>query len=156
MELNGIPLHPLVVHAAVIFTPLAALAAIVFALVPKWRFYLRWPTLVVGLMAFGAMFTARITGQDLEEKLVSQGVQNRWIDIHEGRADILLWVMLGFTLLLIAAFLVTPALDGTSRVSAPAVAVSVVHLVLVVLALWTLVQVFLVGDAGARAVWNPS
>ncbi|MDQ6686833.1 MAG: hypothetical protein M3Z50_04355 [Actinomycetota bacterium] len=31
MTLNGIPLHPLVVHAAVVFTPLA-LAGIVWAL----------------------------------------------------------------------------------------------------------------------------
>ena len=42
MEINGLPLHPLVVHAAVIFGPLAALAALAY-LVPRWRLRLRWP-----------------------------------------------------------------------------------------------------------------
>ena len=31
------PLHPLVVHGAVVFGPLAAVAALVYALVPRWR-----------------------------------------------------------------------------------------------------------------------
>ena len=31
MEINGLPLHPLVVHAAVVFGPLAALAALAYA-----------------------------------------------------------------------------------------------------------------------------
>ena len=49
MEFHGIPLHPLVVHAAVVFTPLAALSALGFALVERWRGYLRWPTLVAAM-----------------------------------------------------------------------------------------------------------
>ena len=31
MEINGLPLHPLAVHAAVVFGPLAALLALAYA-----------------------------------------------------------------------------------------------------------------------------
>ena len=42
---NGLPLHVLVVHGAVVVTPVAALAAL--ALVrPSWRTRLRWPVAV--------------------------------------------------------------------------------------------------------------
>lgn len=33
----GLPAHPLVVHAVVVLLPLAAVAAIAAALVPRWR-----------------------------------------------------------------------------------------------------------------------
>ena len=51
MEINGLPLHPLVVHAAVIFGPLAAVAALAF-LVPRWRDRLRWPMVVLAVFHF--------------------------------------------------------------------------------------------------------
>ena len=34
MELNGLPLHPLIIHVVVVFAPLAALGGILYALVP--------------------------------------------------------------------------------------------------------------------------
>ena len=34
MEINGLPLHPLVVHAAVVFGPLAALTALAYVVPP--------------------------------------------------------------------------------------------------------------------------
>ena len=50
MEINGLPLHPLVVHAAVVFGPLAALAALAYVVLPAWRDRLRWPMVVLALM----------------------------------------------------------------------------------------------------------
>jgi hypothetical protein len=41
MELGGLPLHPLVIHAAVVFGPLAALCALGYALLDRWRERLR-------------------------------------------------------------------------------------------------------------------
>ena len=66
MEINGVPLHPLVVHAVVVFVPLAALGALAMA-VPKWRWLARWPTLLVTLGATAATYVATLTGEDLEE-----------------------------------------------------------------------------------------
>ena len=36
-QINGLPVHVLVLHAAVVFVPLLALGAIVYALVGPWR-----------------------------------------------------------------------------------------------------------------------
>ena len=44
MQIAGLPLHPLVVHAAVVLIPLTALLTIGLAVLPRWRWLLRWPT----------------------------------------------------------------------------------------------------------------
>jgi hypothetical protein len=41
MTFAGLPLHPLVVHAAVVLTPLAALLVVGSAVLPRWL--TRWP-----------------------------------------------------------------------------------------------------------------
>ena len=51
MTINGIPLHPLVVHAAVVLVPLAALLAIAYAVLPSRRWQTRTPAVVVALVA---------------------------------------------------------------------------------------------------------
>ena len=51
MEIGGLPLHPLVVHGAVVFTPLAALALIVFAILPRYRYLTRWPAAILAVIA---------------------------------------------------------------------------------------------------------
>jgi hypothetical protein len=43
MTFAGLPLHPLVVHAAVVLTPLAALLVVGSAVLPRWRWLTRWP-----------------------------------------------------------------------------------------------------------------
>ena len=57
MEINGPPLHPLVIHAVVVFVPLAALLAIAMS-VPKWRWLARWPALSVTIGATAATYVA--------------------------------------------------------------------------------------------------
>ena len=50
MEFNGLPLHPLVVHAVVILGPLAGLTGLAYAFVPRWRWLLRWPLVALSLV----------------------------------------------------------------------------------------------------------
>ncbi|NHA00097.1 hypothetical protein G5V59_07775 [Nocardioides sp. W3-2-3] len=64
MEINGVPLHPLVVHAAVVFTPLAALAALAYA-VPSWRDRVRWPLVVLAAISLVSIWVAYLSGEDL-------------------------------------------------------------------------------------------
>ena len=59
MEVGGLPLHPLIVHAAVGIVPLAALFALLTALVPGWRWFTRWGALVAALGAVGFLVAAR-------------------------------------------------------------------------------------------------
>ena len=57
-QLNGMPLHPLIIHAPVIGIPLAFLLAVLFAF-PRTRAWARWPLLVTVLGATAGTFTAR-------------------------------------------------------------------------------------------------
>ena len=70
MTINGIPVHPLVVHAAVVFTPLAALGAVAY-LVPKWREHLRWPVLATSVLAALFVWLAASTGDSLASSVLS-------------------------------------------------------------------------------------
>src|SRR5690242_8783308 len=139
MSINGTPLHPLVVHATVVFTPLAALAVIAYFARQRWRPALRWPTLALSAVCGIAIVSAYLTGKSF----ASANPQLRQLPLvreHEHRAGMLLWVGIVFAVVAIAAVLVTDR-ESTS----PAVAVSVT-VVAVLLAVAVLVLVVIVGD----------
>jgi len=143
MEINGLPLHPLVVHAAVIFGPIAALAALAF-LVPRWRTRLRWPMVGLAVLATASIVAAYLTGDDFLEQKPELSTSPQ-VQTHEDRAGQLLWVTLAFGLIAIASgWLATRT--GALRV--------VLDVLLGVSAVAVLVLVFLTGEAGARAVWG--
>jgi hypothetical protein len=144
MEINGLPLHPLVIHAAVVFGPLAALAALAYALVPKWRDRMRMPMLVLAVVAGLAIVAAYITGNSfLHSKPELEQLQQ--VQTHASRGRITLWVTLAFVVVALGA--------GYLHERRGAVRVAVSGL-LAVAALATLVMVVLTGDAGARSVWG--
>ena len=64
-KIGDLPLHPLVVHAAVIGIPLAALLALLFAF-PKTREWARWPLAITVVGATAVTFVARESGLALE------------------------------------------------------------------------------------------
>lgn len=140
MEINGIPLHPLVVHAAVVFTPLAALTALA-ALVPAWRARLRWPLLVVALVALASVQLAVVTGENLLE---TRGPESPLIEEHEERAELLRNVMIGFALLAVGAVATARRAGLATALTALTALVGVGALVLVVVT----------GDLGAQSVWG--
>lgn len=143
MEFNGLPLHALVVHAAVVFAPLAGAAAVAY-LVPRWRDWLRWPLVVTAVLAGASVLLAYLSGQDHLDQNPALA-QLPAVQTHQDRAVPLLWVSLGFA----AVAVLTGAVHGRTgllpRVLAVLVAVAGVGL---------LVLAFLTGEAGARAVWG--
>lgn len=156
MDFHGIPLHPLVVHGAVVFTPLAAVAALLFVLVERWREILRWPTAVLAVLATANCWAARITGRNLFSKLTAQGLHNKWLTIHQQRGNVLVWVVLAMAVLVVLATLVVPASTQVARLSTSPALVLGVRVLVVGLAGATLVYVYLTGDAGARSLWAPT
>lgn len=66
----GLPIHPLVVHAAVVLVPAAALVVAAAALWPRFR---RWAAWLPALLALGALATAIVAEQSGEELLVRVG-----------------------------------------------------------------------------------
>jgi predicted membrane protein DUF2231 len=147
MEINGLPLHPLVVHAAVIFGPLAALAALAYALVPRWRDRLRWPMLVLVLIATASIWAAFLTGENFRDSqsFYNEGALGDKIDKHEELAEKLRIMTSGFAVVaIVAAWL--HGRTGPTR--------AVLSVLLALAAVGTLVLTVLTGDAGARAVWG--
>ena len=147
MEINGLPLHPLVVHAAVVFGPLAAVVALAYVVLPAWRDRLRWPMVVLALMGTGAITAAYFTGMNFFNSRPPELQQLEILQTHRTRAIRLFWVTLGFGVLaVLAAWLHTRT--GAVRV--------VLNVLLGLAALAVLALAVLAGDAGSRAVWEGS
>lgn len=156
MEIAGLPLHPLVVHAAIVLTPLAALSAVVFAVLPKWRYLSRWPTALLTIGALVAVWAARLSGNSLTE---ARPELRQLVRTHEARGSELSLLMIGFTVVVAAGFWGLGGISGFlsgagARETRAAVLDKVLPVLLVLAAVLVLVWVFRTGDAGARAVWG--
>ena len=146
---NGLPLHPLVVHAAVIATPVAALLAL--ALVrPSWRERLRWPAAGAVAVAWGIVWLARASGNALSIAIHEQlkgTAAGKAVDVHIGLADKLNYVLFALMVVVIVFAWLLP------KLARPVGTVGAV--VIAVLALMVLGLVAQTGEQGARAAWNP-
>lgn len=143
MEIRGLPLHALLLHAAVVLGPLGALTALVYVAVTPWRDVLRWPMLAAALVATGAIVAAYLSGVNLLESRPGLG-QKPLVQIHQERARVLLWLALGFGAVASVTAWLHPRSGAVRVLLAVALTASAVAV---------LIQVVLTGDAGARAVW---
>ena len=153
MSINGLPLHPLVVHAAVVFAPLAALA-VVASVVPSWRWAMRWPALVSAALAAGSVQLAAMTGDSLKHQVGRSAL----IETHEmwaGRLQVATWVLAALTLVAFWSLPhVTRVAGGRDKSTRVGVLERPLKVLLPLAAVAVLVLVVLTGDAGARAVWS--
>jgi hypothetical protein len=158
MSIAGLPLHPLVVHAAVVFTPLAAALVIAFAVLPKWRWLTRWAATGTTFVALASVYVAKLTGKSLlNERSFLKSLP--MLQTHQHRANILFLIMIGFMVLTAvgAWTLGGPTALASGRgawQSKVAVLDKVMPVLLVAGAIAVLVSVTLTGDAGARSVWE--
>jgi uncharacterized membrane protein len=151
-QVHGLPLHPLAVHAAVVFVPLASLLGIVFV-VPRTRAWSRVPFVLMSLGAFASVFVARQSGLAFFQALHIDSAPDRvqsLIHKHEHRALYLLLFTAGFAVVSVVAYVLSR--DPQRFTGALAVAVCIV---VVAAAVVVAFQTYLVGDIGSRAVWNP-
>ena len=156
MEIAGLPLHPLVVHAAVVLIPLTALLTIGLAVLPRWRWLLRWPTAAASLVCVGLAFLATTSGKSLEH---ARPELARLVREHAARGQLLadLTVVLAVVVVAAAFLLSGPSalVSGRGeRMSRGSLADKVLPVLLVLAAMVVLVQVVRTGDSGARAVWG--
>jgi uncharacterized membrane protein/predicted heme/steroid binding protein len=143
--LGGLPLHPLVVHFAVVLVPVAALGLILLVLFRALADRFGWLALLVLAVGTGAAFVARQSGEDLATKVGRPDTHAQWGTLLPFVAAALLVVALVW-LLLHKADRRADRKRSTGTV--------VAGLLTVVLALATTGLTVLVGDSGARAVWS--
>lgn len=144
--INGTPLHPLVVHAVVVLLPLATLGTLAIALRPRWR-RPYGPLLVAAtLVATVLCPVATSSGEALEKRVGDPGS-------HAALGDTLVWFALA--LVVLSALLVHLERRDTSAGDARrGRTIQVVAALSVIAALASAVQVYRVGDSGARAAWG--
>jgi uncharacterized membrane protein len=147
---NGLPVHPLVVHAVVVLLPAAVLGTVAIAVRPTWR--QRYGTLVLGVTAVATALipVATSSGEALERRVGDPGR-------HAALGDQLIWFALPL-LVLVGVLVVLERRathrSGSGRGSGRGTAGRTIAVLAVVAALATGVQVYRVGDSGARAAWG--
>ena len=141
---GGVPVHPLVVHAAVVLVPLAALGSALMAL---WRaFSRRFGVLVVIAAGAGAAtaFLARASGEQLAERVGTP-------QPHAELGETLPWFALALFALVLVFWLFDRGVPANRSRPGWLVAVAVLLVVVAAAALaWTVRT----GHSGAEATWS--
>ena len=118
-QVNGLPVHALVLHAAVVFVPLLALGAIVYALVGRWRPKIGWAVLLLAVVAPITALVAMLSGNKLHERLLDQGLKGRGAEIindHMGFGTRTFWFSLALGVVTLVLVLAT---QRRARFAAP-------------------------------------
>jgi uncharacterized membrane protein len=144
-SIAGLPLHPLVVHFAVVLLPLAALGLVVLVAVPRWADRFGWLTL--GILAVGvvAAFVAKESGEALAAQVGQPATHAAW-------GDQLPLLSVGLLVLAGAWFFLHRRSGGAG--SPRSLAATVTGLLASVLALVVTGVTVVVGHTGAQAAWG--
>jgi hypothetical protein len=94
---NGVPSHPLVVHAVVVLIPLAVIGTIGIALWPAMRRYFALTVLAVGVVGGLAVPVAVLSGENFRDRLGAAQI----VRTHQAFAHKLLWWTFAFVIVLI-------------------------------------------------------
>lgn len=144
---DGLPLHPLIVHATVVLVPLSALMVALYVLWPRFRAWSGPLPAAASLVGLALVPLSTSTGETLEERVERTDLVERHADIAE---QLLPWAI-GLAVLAVAAWLVQRRVDRGSTVVRPVVLG--IAVLAVVAAAGTTVQVARIGHAGAKAAW---
>lgn len=153
MQIAGLPLHPLLVHAAVVIVPLAAIAFVAAMWREDWRRRYLW---LVALAAVGggvAAFLAAQSGEALEHGIrdaaAAAGSARPDFGDHPEQGDAAEALSMLFALAAAALWLVQ-----RRAAALPVWAPRAAYGVGVLAALAALGMMVVAGDTGARLVWQ--
>ena len=138
LQFGGLPLHPLVVHAAVVFIPLAALLLIAGAIVLRWRWLLPTAVLASWVATIFSILASQ-SGEALGEVI---GTPQEHGQLGEAMSPLMIGMSIVATLTWWFRKRPSKLLRGLSQLAS------------VVFALVALGLVVLVGHSGAVATWT--
>ncbi|MBP8918642.1 MAG: hypothetical protein KBG85_02955 [Micropruina sp.] len=142
MDVFGLPLHPLVVHGAVVLVPLAALGALAVVSSAWVRSRYGWLTVLSAAAGAASAVAARLSGPVLAEQLSIGGPA---FDAHQMWGLLAPFPAVALALVLPAALLVENRSRPVWWLLVALTAISAVA---------ALVLVALAGHCGATAVWG--
>ena len=161
VTVDGLPLHPLVVHAVVVLLPLSAAGAVAIAVRPSWRRRFGPVVAVLAVLAVAAVPVAERTGAQLEDALKS--AENPLLEQHAELGETLLPYAVVFGALVLARVLggwladrrARPRDDAAAFRRGPWTVLLVAVAVLTVFsAVTTTARVIQVGHSGSTVVWD--
>ncbi|SIS00690.1 DUF2231 domain-containing protein [Microbacterium sp. RURRCA19A] len=151
-QLAGLPLHPLLVHAVVVLLPLAALMVVVGSVWPAARRRLGILTPIVAIVGGGFALLAKQAGEALERQVPETALVEAHTEMGNGP------VIWAFFLIVVAvgqwAWFWWRARRADRPIGGARVITAVIAVVAIVVAVGTTIDLVLVGDSGARAVWS--
>jgi uncharacterized membrane protein len=148
----GLPVHPLLIHAVVVFVPLLALVSLAYVALPRFRSRLDWAAVALAVGAPVSALFAKLSGEELKEVLVARNYPPEGIakiEEHQGYGDLTLWWSLGLgvaTVLLVVLTSRRRTLPGWLKLALSGI--------VVVLGAISVYYVYLTGDTGAKTVWE--
>ncbi|MGW3600807.1 DUF2231 domain-containing protein [Streptomyces sp. NPDC005167] len=153
--INGLPAHVLLVHAVVVLVPLSALALVICALWPQAARRLGLALPLLALVTLATVPLATQAGEWLERHVDSDPLVRRHAELGDG---MLPWA-LGLFVLAAGVWWISRRTGAPqSRELAGARSGSVLHVAAavlsVVVAAGAVVDVYRIGDSGAKAAWH--
>lgn len=173
--IDGLPLHPLIVHFVVVLLPIAVLGSILTAVWPAVRRRFGWLAVAAAGVSAALVPVATDSGESLATRLPA----DPQIERHQELGELLIWWALPLFVAVTALMVVhtmserkvaaekkvkvgaagaeqeDEQVTETPQRSGGRVVATIVAAVLTVgIAVGTGVHIFRVGDAGARAVWE--
>lgn len=155
---DGLPLHPLLVHAVVVGIPVTGLLAIAAAWGARVRDWLGVILPVIATASAAAALLAKEAGEALAERVARTPAVAAHTDIADfavvGAALLMFvcWVQWGWDQFAVRVHPGRTAARVTGPRTARGVAIAI-SIAQTVIAVFAIVAVVIVGDTGARAVW---
>jgi preprotein translocase subunit SecG len=174
-EIGGLPLHPLLIHAAVVFVPLLAIGSVAYAVVPGLRRLLWWAVGLLALAGAGSTVLARFSGVAFRQRLLRKHLLTPEftpkVDAHQHYGTVTMWVTIALAVVSLVLIWAVPRRSRSTSGAAGSgaedsgaggsggggAAIQIVLAVLVIgLAVASIYYVYRTGDSGARMVWGSS
>ncbi|SEO28936.1 DUF2231 domain-containing protein [Actinacidiphila rubida] len=162
--INGIPAHPLWVHAVVVLVPLSALVLLLCA---AWPAVMRRAGVALPLLALAALVSVPLAtqaGEWLQEQVPETAAVERHTEMGDGLlpwsigifvVSMVLWVAHRGLFRRLVPNHADRAGTWMDHVASKATALRAVSVVLaLVVGAGAVVQVYRIGDSGAKAVWQ--
>jgi len=150
-QINGLPLHPLLVHAVVVLLPLAALMLLLGSVWPAAR---RRFGILTPIVALAALIAVPLTTQ-AGEALERQTEQSAILEQHTELGDHLLPWAAGLFLVALVQWFWFRRTDDRAATRRPLVGI-VLAVAAIALSVGATIDVVRIGDSGAQAVWSGS
>jgi hypothetical protein len=163
-EFLGIPAHPLVVHAAVVFVPLQVLAAIVYAVFGFTRRYFWWAVLALAVVGPLSAWAAKLSGDAFRTRKITRGqASGKFLDDINTHAAFGLrtaYFATGLGVLMLVLVLVVAkrptSVEGAAAATMSPVVTWTFAVIVIAAAAASGYYCVRTGDSGAHLVWTGS